>query len=398
MGIDPGTTLGYALIDLEGNPVQIASSKELDLSLLLATAIEWGRIIIVGCDKRPVPTFVEKFSTKIGARLVCPKHDLKVADKKEMTQGFNFRNNHEMDALAAALLAYKEYRSLFQKIKAYVTRIGKQDDKELFDSIVERLVKGKMNIHEAHQQIEQLEITEPKAPITAVKAPAARTHAVDPTIRNLVDRIKRLKKENKLIREQNKILVQRTQNLLKQRKQEWAKDVQKIPEEKVKQLLSHKEKNIYHLEHDVEEREQTIKRLQESLTNIAALLTHLPEYRLAKRMRSLSLREYTSVAEKLSLRKDDILVVKDASIISREVLEKLEGTVSVILYEERVSKEVQQRFTAIPLKGLSTILFDPLIFIPKKELDEIISRYTLPKNLVKNIVTQYQKERQQEEN
>lgn len=401
MGIDPGTTLGYALIDLNGHLVHIESSKELDLSLLLATAVRWGRIILVGCDKQPTPAFVEKFSTKIGARLVCPKHDLKVADKKRMTYGQNFHNIHEMDALAAALLAYKEYRPLFQKIEAYLSKKGKQDDRELYYRMVERLLKGGMNIHEAHQDIEQQEpeIKQiKKARVTMTPEIPSADPKIDPKISNLVERIKRLKKENKLMSHQHKILTQRIQKFLKQRKQEQTENIQKIPEEKVKQLLYHKEKNIYHLEHDLEEREQEIKKLQQRLVMITDLLTHLPQYSLVKRMRSLGLREYTHAVEKLSLSQGDIVVVKDASIVSREVLERLEGVITIILYEERISREVQQRFTAIPLNGLSIIPFNGLAFISKKELDERMRNHRLGKNMVRDIVQQYQKERQEESN
>ena len=62
VGIDPGTTIGYAVLDIEGNLIHLNSSKQLDLSLLISETINFGKAVLVGTDKAKVPGLVEAFA------------------------------------------------------------------------------------------------------------------------------------------------------------------------------------------------------------------------------------------------------------------------------------------------------------------------------------------------
>ena len=64
IGIDPGTTLGYAILDLEKKLLKLASSKQLNLSLLISKTINQGKPVIACSDVTPAPKFVEKFVLK----------------------------------------------------------------------------------------------------------------------------------------------------------------------------------------------------------------------------------------------------------------------------------------------------------------------------------------------
>lgn len=88
-GIDPGTTLGYALLDLNGNVVKINSSKQLDMSTLILEIIKEGKVIVIGTDKAKAPKFVEKTAAKIGARLIIPREDLTVEEKEKSQKTTN---------------------------------------------------------------------------------------------------------------------------------------------------------------------------------------------------------------------------------------------------------------------------------------------------------------------
>ena len=55
VGIDPGTTLGYAAIDFEGNLVKVWSEKNLDMGSLISKLIRLGRPLIVAGDKEYNP-------------------------------------------------------------------------------------------------------------------------------------------------------------------------------------------------------------------------------------------------------------------------------------------------------------------------------------------------------
>ena len=88
VGIDPGTTTAYALLDLNGNLLDVNSSKNYDLGTLIKVIAEKGLPLIVGCDKKNVPWFVQDFATKTGAKVISPEEDLKVAEKKDIARLF----------------------------------------------------------------------------------------------------------------------------------------------------------------------------------------------------------------------------------------------------------------------------------------------------------------------
>src|SRR3989338_6732880 len=116
VGIDPGTTTGYAVLDIEGNLICLKSSKQLDLNQLISQTISIGKVVLVGTDKAKAPNLVETFATKLGAKVIIPQEDLKVDEKRKSINKFSFDDEHQGDALASALFAYREMKSLLDKI------------------------------------------------------------------------------------------------------------------------------------------------------------------------------------------------------------------------------------------------------------------------------------------
>ena len=124
-GLDPGSTVGIALLDLDGNLVHVDSFKG-DLYEAIKRATQFGKILVVGTDVCKVPRFVEKFAIKVGARIVVPDYDLLFHEKRKKTKEFlknldiKLKDKHQMDALAAALIAFRQYNGLFSKIDSKV--------------------------------------------------------------------------------------------------------------------------------------------------------------------------------------------------------------------------------------------------------------------------------------
>lgn len=148
VGIDPGTTVGYAILDIEGNLLILNSSKHLKLNSLISTAIQSGQPLIIGCDVAPPPSFVHKFAVKTGSKLIYPEQDLKVREKKQLTKKFNtqIKNNHQRAALSSALFAYKTIKPLLKKIN----RVLKKEQKQhLLKKVETLLIKKKIPIKKA---------------------------------------------------------------------------------------------------------------------------------------------------------------------------------------------------------------------------------------------------------
>jgi predicted RNase H-like nuclease (RuvC/YqgF family) len=125
VGIDPGTTTAFAAMDLDGNIINVRSSKKFGERVLLEEIREIGRPIIIGSDKKVAPSFVKKIASRLSAKLLCPDHNLGTKEKKFLTLKYNLLS-HKRDALAAALFAHNQYENLFSRVNECVPR-GKRD-------------------------------------------------------------------------------------------------------------------------------------------------------------------------------------------------------------------------------------------------------------------------------
>jgi len=208
VGIDPGTTVGYAVLDVKGNVLKTRSSKLLELNSLMEEITSLGNVLAVGTDKARCPSLIEKFAAKTGARIMVPEEDLAVLDKDEITSGFETGNAHEKDALAAALFAYKTLEPLLRRIGKALEEAGKQ---ELFREVTAIVVMDGINIKDALLSLENSERRESKKEIvvaeTAVVAEKPEKEAM------LEMQMKRLERENAILKDYSSKLVARMKSL-----------------------------------------------------------------------------------------------------------------------------------------------------------------------------------------
>lgn len=154
VGLDPGSTVGVAILDLDGNLISVNSFRN-GLNETLSFATSYGKILLVGTDVSKVPKFVEKFATKIGASIVAPDYDLFFYEKRRKTKNYlkNFniklKDKHQMAALTAALVAYRHYKMLFNKINT------KLADKEMAREIRNLVLIENIPIKEAARIINE---------------------------------------------------------------------------------------------------------------------------------------------------------------------------------------------------------------------------------------------------
>lgn len=124
VGLDPGLTVGMAILDLNGNIIVLKSFKEASFSLLIREIIKHGRTAIVATDVYPPPKMVKKLSTSLNSKIHSPPKVMTIESKNEMVDEFvrlnssNFspNNAHQRDALAAAIKTYKNYEKKFNQI------------------------------------------------------------------------------------------------------------------------------------------------------------------------------------------------------------------------------------------------------------------------------------------
>ncbi len=116
VGIDPGTTTAVAVLDLDGTPLDVYSTRTADTADVIEWLVERGRPVIIAADVTPMPETVDQFRRSFDAAGWTPESDLPVDEKLHRTESVAYENDHERDALAAALSAYDDHADQFARI------------------------------------------------------------------------------------------------------------------------------------------------------------------------------------------------------------------------------------------------------------------------------------------
>ncbi len=119
VGIDPGTTIGVAIIDLEGNPIEVFSSKNYSCSDVVERIIAHGNPLIVASDVTPTPSTVKRISRIFSSPVHELDKSLATEEKIALTkgEGYEYKNVHERDALAACVNAFRRYKKKFSQVQ-----------------------------------------------------------------------------------------------------------------------------------------------------------------------------------------------------------------------------------------------------------------------------------------
>lgn len=130
VGIDPGVTCGVAALTLDGASVFVGSKRGWNLNDLLKMLAGLGEPIVVSTDVSPAPDLVRKLSRRLNATIFTPLISLGMTEKQHLAKDYaedcqiKLENAHEVDALAAALKAYKHFKRKFDQIEMRVKELG----------------------------------------------------------------------------------------------------------------------------------------------------------------------------------------------------------------------------------------------------------------------------------
>ena len=116
-GIDPGATVGIAILDLSGKKLASESS---DGGIAQAAAIieRHGTPSLICCDVNPAPEMARKLASYFSCRLYAPARSIREEEKREVARGTGPGNNHERDAYAAALFGFRSHANKLRQIDA----------------------------------------------------------------------------------------------------------------------------------------------------------------------------------------------------------------------------------------------------------------------------------------
>jgi predicted RNase H-like nuclease (RuvC/YqgF family) len=127
VGLDPGLTVGIAILDLKGNLISLSSFKEIRRSEIISHIITYGKTVLVATDVYPPPKTVRKLASILNSKISSPYRSMSVEAKIEIVDSFlqGIDNNtplevpqnaHERDALAAAVKTYRDNTNKFRQI------------------------------------------------------------------------------------------------------------------------------------------------------------------------------------------------------------------------------------------------------------------------------------------
>ena len=219
VGIDPGTTTAVAALDLDGNLLYLTSSRQMNMSGVIESLYKAGKPLIIASDVQEMPFSVEKIRRAFSAIAHSPKQDMSVDSKMELTAPFAYANDHERDALSAALDAYRQYRNKFQNL---AKRVPPGHD---LDEVRARVIRGQA----LEQVLGDLKVREvaPEAaePVVAIEGKRdERVRVLDGMVKRLRTYVAELQEE---VKERN-YEIQRLQSRLRRvhtaRDAELAKD------------------------------------------------------------------------------------------------------------------------------------------------------------------------------
>lgn len=379
VGIDPGTTTGYAILDEDKNLISLESGKNMGLNEILNQIIARGIPLVAGTDKAKLPDFVERFSTRTGCKTFIPDSDLKVEEKRNLAGDYKFKDSHQMDALASAVYAYNAYSNIIKRIKKVVPK------KYVHQALI-YVIRESIPVKEA---LDLLEGRDEEAKIVKKAVDEERYDKED--FVKVFHKLRRLKKENSLLQKYNHEIRERLRQrssrldaLVKQKDKNRSLD-----EKKIGSLFAVKEKRLADLKKEIKEKNKKIDSLTKDIMNVTDFIIRLEDNYLIKRLRNLGLREYREKKSKLGIKRSDILLVEDINIYNKDVLDDLKEKVIGIIYEARPNKITKKEipFELISSEDIDLINWKDFAVAQKEKIENKLQK----KNILNRMIEEYKR-------
>ncbi|MFN6992277.1 MAG: DUF460 domain-containing protein, partial [Fervidobacterium sp.] len=244
VGFDPGTTIGLAVINTNGEILFLTSKSNLKKGEIINHITQYGKAIIVASDRRPLPKNVDKLAKSLGAKTFYPFESLGTLEKWNLVREYDIKvkNDHERDALAAALKAYRSYSNTFRKTRIALSSLGLT---ELYPDVLNKIIFGEAeNINEAIEMVLDEKREKPKEII--VKEISSKDKELMKTIERLQEELKRREKDILVLKEFNEKL----------------KKEKMILEERLKRYQEKKPAKDERFEREISDKDETIKKLK----------------------------------------------------------------------------------------------------------------------------------------
>ncbi len=371
VGVDPGTTMAVAILDLKGKLLSLSSSRSISLSSIVEHIAAHGRPLIIATDVTPPPAMVEKVKRAFHAVLFSPRGSLSIDEKIALTESFECSNDHERDALAAARMAYKDCKNKFAQIEKK-TPTGIEPDE------VKALVVQGVSVNSAITQLSAV----PEKTVERVektKEVDERVQTLQETVHRQKDQINRLRAYVEELRSELSARDDEIKRLTSKTDRMTLRELRKLA--KTKEIRVRNER-IKRLREKVKELQDTISYLShqiEQLKGIRALETS--HTKPVKVISSFTKDAILDADAKYGLKKGDVVFLEDASgggsVTAKMLADK---SIKAVIIQNEMSHSATEEFHAsnVPVfttEEISIHRVDDLVAIDPDALDKAITRW-----------------------
>ena len=321
VGIDPGTTTAAAVVGLDGEVLDVLSTRTADTAAVIEWIIERGRPVLVGADVTPMPETVEKIRRSFDATGWTPSRDLPIDVKKHRTRETGYDNDHERDAIAAALGAYDAHDDQFERI---ATKVPPQHD---LGAVIERVLGNEQSVEAVLETLaeDDTDDTDDTEQVDNEPSPEQRRiRQLEQQVERLQDHVDRLEER---VAERDEQIEEYERELSNSRRKERR-------EARERREVSRLERENDQLERDLADERERREQLEGKLERLKTLwkLDHSDFADVAEERAGLVpvkvIEQFTTEAieqahEQYGLAEDDVILLRDASGAGRSSARRL---------------------------------------------------------------------------
>ncbi|MCL7415206.1 MAG: DUF460 domain-containing protein [ANME-2 cluster archaeon] len=402
VGIDPGTTTGIGMLDLEGNLVKSHSGRGMSVSDVIEMIARYGKPMIIATDVNPLPGTVEKIRRSFNALPGEPDESLSSEHKINLARPYGYNNDHERDAIAASAHMIRQYKNKFEEIRKrtppgidaeeVIAVVMKGDT---IDSAVARLT-GKRDVVSKPDQ-EDTPIEEPDEVITDLTRTIKRQQG---TIDSLRTYLEELKSEIYVKSHTISALKSKIKNI---------KSANYATLRKSKEMRIRNEK-IRNMEHELNQKDLQIEELTRQMEDLKRVRNlEISGRAIPVKVLSAFTREViVHVKEQYGINTGDVLFFKDASGGGPATVDMLsQAGVRAVIFRGEMAHIAQEAFLKIDLpffnvRSIPINYVDDMGVVDPEDFNHALERFKEESELRKtkekekllnNLVEEYKSER-----
>lgn len=379
VGVDPGTSVAVGLVDLTGSVLDVWSSRTASTDDVVEWIIERGQPVLVAADVADMPSTVEQIRRTFEATGWTPGTDIPVDEKLHRCRDAAVENDHERDALAAALFAFDDHVD-------QLTRVAEETPPGLTWERVASLVIGEDLLIDS--AIERLK-DNPEPEQTTTPPEPADPNPQQRRISTLKQRVQRQSSHIEDLREEVDEREKRIETLEGKLKQSRAEERRAIRRERA---VTKKERENRRLQRELEAARDEVDELEDKVERMKALwrLDHsnfadVEEARSnlvpVKPIEKFTVDAIESADAAYGLAPDDVIYLRDATGAGEAAAKHLVAVEPRVVLKAGGLTDISEAIlweAQIPIGSIDAVAMqevDELAVARESDVEEVIERW-----------------------